>query len=174
MATNYYVCMRRILCKCCAIATLILSSFFFFFFLMIRRPPRSTLFPYTTLFRSAPGDQGLRRGHLPATAPTGGGSGSATAGPGPPPCGKTAPAWRRTGLPIHRACGWLAGPATGFPAGVRTRPGARPGWLAGRQFLHRVLLRPRVRHRPYRNRAAWTEDQTARCCDPAPLAGPGV
>src|SRR5690242_21893656 len=31
------------------------SSFFlflFFFFLMIRRPPRSTLFPYTTLFRS--------------------------------------------------------------------------------------------------------------------------
>src|SRR2546427_7332712 len=29
------------------------SLFFFFFFLMIRRPPRSTLFPYTTLFRSA-------------------------------------------------------------------------------------------------------------------------
>ena len=28
------------------------SIFFFFFFLMIRRPPRSTLFPYTTLFRS--------------------------------------------------------------------------------------------------------------------------
>src|SRR5436305_8281003 len=29
-----------------------LSIFSFFFFLMIRRPPRSTLFPYTTLFRS--------------------------------------------------------------------------------------------------------------------------
>src|SRR5229473_6372964 len=28
---------------------------FFFFFLMIRRPPRSTLFPYTTLFRSDAG-----------------------------------------------------------------------------------------------------------------------
>src|SRR5437867_13052196 len=27
-------------------------TIFFFFFLMIRRPPRSTLFPYTTLFRS--------------------------------------------------------------------------------------------------------------------------
>src|SRR2546422_11689965 len=27
-------------------------SMLFFFFLMIRRPPRSTLFPYTTLFRS--------------------------------------------------------------------------------------------------------------------------
>src|SRR2546422_1910277 len=37
---------------------------FFFFFLMIRRPPRSTLFPYTTLFRSsaatALGRQGAR------------------------------------------------------------------------------------------------------------------
>src|SRR3712207_9595425 len=31
------------MCVCC-----------FFFFLMIRRPPRSTLFPYTTLFRSCP------------------------------------------------------------------------------------------------------------------------
>src|SRR5438445_10933349 len=29
-----------------------LTFFIFFFFLMIRRPPRSTLFPYTTLFRS--------------------------------------------------------------------------------------------------------------------------
>src|SRR5215813_14563385 len=41
---------------------------FVFFFLMIRRPPRSTLFPYTTLFRSA----------SPARRPTGGpGSGDA-------------------------------------------------------------------------------------------------
>src|SRR2546425_13222658 len=32
--------------------------FFFFFFLMIRRPPRSTLFPYTTLFRSVGGGTG--------------------------------------------------------------------------------------------------------------------
>src|SRR5258707_7616683 len=34
--------------------TLRTSSFTIFFFLMIRRPPRSTLFPYTTLFRSPP------------------------------------------------------------------------------------------------------------------------
>src|SRR6266536_951030 len=34
-------------------------SLYFFFFLMIRRPPRSTLFPYTTLFRS------LRRARAP-------------------------------------------------------------------------------------------------------------
>src|SRR5258708_33214012 len=32
---------------------------FFFFFLMIRRPPRSTLFPYTTLFRSRDDDRTL-------------------------------------------------------------------------------------------------------------------
>ena len=31
---------------------LFVFMFFFLFFLMIRRPPRSTLFPYTTLFRS--------------------------------------------------------------------------------------------------------------------------
>src|SRR5437016_14221624 len=47
--------------------------FFFFFFLMIRRPPRSTLFPYTTLFRSScclrlrPGERPKRRSPVPAT-----------------------------------------------------------------------------------------------------------
>src|SRR5690349_23433450 len=33
---------------------LLINYYFFFFFLMIRRPPRSTLFPYTTLFQSPP------------------------------------------------------------------------------------------------------------------------
>src|SRR5438270_6558880 len=48
-----------------------LLLFFLFFFLMIRRPPRSTLFPYTTLFRS-----GDRRG----CRPVGAGGGAAGAG----------------------------------------------------------------------------------------------
>src|SRR3712207_7260927 len=40
-----------------------------FFFLMIRRPPKSTLFPYTTLFRSAAaGRRVLRAGPAPPTA----------------------------------------------------------------------------------------------------------
>src|SRR6266850_6243694 len=39
--------------------------YFFFFFLMIRRPPRSTLFPYTTLFRSI---RRPRDRHRPASA----------------------------------------------------------------------------------------------------------
>src|SRR5687768_18332942 len=40
--------------RCCFLVlcvAVVLFGFFFFFFLMIRRPPRSTLFPYTTLFR---------------------------------------------------------------------------------------------------------------------------
>src|SRR5947208_7274107 len=44
-----------------AIACFFFNTFYLslFFFLMIRRPPRSTLFPYTTLFRSACGTAGF-------------------------------------------------------------------------------------------------------------------
>src|SRR5215216_7775079 len=48
----------------------LLIFFLFFFFLMIRRPPRSTLFPYTTLFRSQP-----RRTLCGVTRPTCNGTG---------------------------------------------------------------------------------------------------
>src|SRR5256885_13333207 len=43
----------------------------YFFFLMIRRPPRSTLFPYTTLFRSA--RAGAHRGQERSAQEAGGG-----------------------------------------------------------------------------------------------------
>src|SRR6266850_5840473 len=43
----------------------------FVFFLMIRRPPRSTLFPYTTLFRSEPRRKGICRRSRGAPAATG-------------------------------------------------------------------------------------------------------
>src|SRR6478735_10934207 len=43
------------------------SSCVLFFFLMMRRPPRSTLFPYTTLFRSDQGEPFVL-GHLEAAA----------------------------------------------------------------------------------------------------------
>src|SRR5438552_12456765 len=42
----------------------------FIFFLMIRRPPRSTLFPYTTLFRSRPSTGPSWRGAAGPSAPT--------------------------------------------------------------------------------------------------------
>src|SRR2546422_11563189 len=41
---------------------------FLFFFLMIRRPPRSTLFPYTTLFRSPRHQRAADREHLQLAA----------------------------------------------------------------------------------------------------------
>src|SRR5437899_10349703 len=51
-----------------------LSFLFLLFFLMIRRPPRSTLFPYTTLFRSIPrcparssGRRGFRESSRPVS-----------------------------------------------------------------------------------------------------------
>src|SRR5690348_17590379 len=46
--------------------TVALMARFVFFFLMLRRPPRSTLFPYTTLFRSMGDDH--RVAHHPALA----------------------------------------------------------------------------------------------------------
>src|SRR6266496_4659525 len=46
---------------------LVWSFLFSFFFLMIRRPPRSTLFPYTTLFRSRNAGSFPGRPVLPAT-----------------------------------------------------------------------------------------------------------
>src|SRR2546430_12191498 len=47
----------------CFCKRLIDPLYFFFFFLMIRRPPRSTLFPYTTLFRSSDARAHPRRLH---------------------------------------------------------------------------------------------------------------
>src|SRR4051812_49952320 len=49
------------LCSQLSFFILVLVFFFFFFFLMIRRPPRSTLFPYTTLFRSGHAQSRARR-----------------------------------------------------------------------------------------------------------------
>src|SRR6478609_6463993 len=77
---------------------------FFFFFLMIRRPPRSTLFPYTTLFRAPAGDR-LRPARYgpPVRAPA-----RPPAGPrAPRPAAHDGPAVRRrragpTGAPLHR------------------------------------------------------------------------
>src|SRR2546422_5211741 len=47
----------------------LLHTLLFFFFLMIRRPPRSTLFPYTTLFRSRIKVHALEDDHVVSAAP---------------------------------------------------------------------------------------------------------
>src|SRR5437667_8839536 len=63
---------------CSSLCSLFYLVFFalLFFFLMIRRPPRSTLFPYTTLFRSRPGRPRLRS--HPVGSPAVRGTGRAT------------------------------------------------------------------------------------------------
>src|SRR3712207_6990922 len=48
-----------------------MTLYMFFFFLMIRRPPRSTLFPYTTLFRSRLSPSAGSRPCTPKERPTG-------------------------------------------------------------------------------------------------------
>src|SRR5574340_148071 len=47
-----FVMLVSALCSFFCLFRFVCRLFCFFFFLMIRRPPRSTLFPYTTLFRS--------------------------------------------------------------------------------------------------------------------------
>src|SRR5207237_9610606 len=53
----FFVCVR-LFCLCFVLLFLSWLCLLFFFFLMIRQPPRSTLFPYTTLFRSELRDHG--------------------------------------------------------------------------------------------------------------------
>src|SRR2546422_8891998 len=58
MFLHRHLALHHLLTATIILRLLILSTdlrLFFFFFLMIRRPPRSTLFPYTTLFRSIVG-----------------------------------------------------------------------------------------------------------------------
>src|SRR5256885_5672716 len=84
------------------ISILVSLCFFFFFFLMIRRPPRSTLFPYTTLFRSlrlragrpCPDHAGIPAHPLPH--PDQAGPGGAHTRPG-----ESAPARRHAAAPAH-------------------------------------------------------------------------
>src|SRR2546430_16306266 len=61
MLSFYILCLYFVLfCVFFMFLCLLVSLYLFFFFLMIRRPPRSTLFPYTTLFRSHARPQFLR------------------------------------------------------------------------------------------------------------------
>src|SRR5467141_5164241 len=87
---------------------------FFFFFLMIRRPPRSTLFPYTTLFR-------FRRPAGCNSAESAGVSGCRPAG-GERPCARRRVGRQRPGADPHRALGQGVGVAGGGGA-TPERPG---------------------------------------------------
>src|SRR6266498_3821495 len=112
--------------------------FFSFFFLMIRRPPRSTLFPYTTLFRSRGGVAALRGGGVPrggrgdpgfrarGARPRRGGVGDADARLHAPPA-RTADHRRPSPARLGRDA--RAGPR---PLPLRRRPGAAVAARRGR------------------------------------------
>src|SRR6266853_4723060 len=66
MSTYFFLCRRYYFLHTNASSPFL----FFFFFLMIRRPPRSTLFPYTTLFRScSPPTTSTPRSSCPSDRP---------------------------------------------------------------------------------------------------------
>src|SRR3712207_7763064 len=99
------------------------------FFLMIRRPPRSTLFPYTTLFRSI-GERG-RLGMATAAADPRAGSARETA------------RWDRTGENGRRLHG-RAGSTLHLPPGRRSEE--HTSELQSRQYLVcRLLLEIKIR-----------------------------
>src|SRR2546427_4492080 len=75
-----------------------------FFFLMIRRPPRSTLFPYTTLFRSV-GCRASERGRRGIPRDRFASGGRRGRGGNPPPSRQRVDAARV----MHRGCGWGGG-----------------------------------------------------------------
>src|SRR6266496_1410541 len=83
---------------------------FLLFFLMIRRPPRSTLFPYTTLFRSA--GRAVRHTHAAATPKT---------------ARLRVPASRRQPDPVHEPdrAAHAGGQASRHAAAPRRRPARR-------------------------------------------------
>src|SRR6266536_6638639 len=118
--------------------------FCFFFFLMIRRPPRSTLFPYTTLFRPRPRFDSKLPGGGPAGGPRPGDRLEATPGLGRAVPAVEArrelvlPAAEPGALPARRA--GHAGRAEGVqPPGGRRRPAAAP--------REAVRVRPRAARR---------------------------
>src|SRR5216683_7848793 len=91
----------------------------FFFFLMIRRPPRSTLFPYTTLFRSHLAEGPVGRELL------------GRPDPGPLVSGALLAPVRQQ--PLHRRDGDVLRVAVRLADQLRDRPDADPLWLAGKQ-----------------------------------------
>src|SRR5256885_10853512 len=138
----------------------------FFFFLMIRRPPRSTLFPYTTLFRSraAPLRGGSRGNRSPARdrRKARGGRGTDASTPRKPP-GPPPPGWLR---------GAAAPPGT---APRSARAGRRPDPVLRRPFPRQAgracagALRPRRAGLPAarRGRAKRAPRATPACAPPA-------
>src|SRR6266540_6457708 len=160
------------------LSLIIVFCLFFFFFLMIRRPPRSTLFPYTTLFRSRDVRRAAgRRDHrLPRRR------GRAHPGRIRRP-GHGGPA-RRTGLvdpprPHHRRAARRTAP--GRPATPGPHPHRRARPATGRDPTrtpthpprHHRRRAARRRHHPHRSPVATARQHAPAQADPAPRRAGG-
>src|SRR2546430_6945547 len=143
--------------------------FFFFFFLMIRRPPRSTLFPYTTLFRSADphGDPaGARRS---ARVPAGGAALDRRTGHGRP---RRSDAARARGLePRRRGAHQPADRRAAGPLGQHRQVSRAASVLeAGGQEPHGGGAQVRARPAPVGSRSYLTRCSSSRKLKPPPPA----
>src|SRR2546430_17614987 len=129
---------------------------------MIRRPPRSTLFPYTTLFRSRAGERARRvgpgTGAEPARRP-------AAAPPANLPVHRT----RSRGREAYRGSGGGHVPRQNRGARARTHPVRRPP-----PSLHHVAALPRARAGPQGAAPAAPAGgrRAVPCAPPAPLPFP--
>src|SRR2546426_740098 len=142
--------------------TLLLSCHLHFFFLMIRRPPRSTLFPYTTLFRSAPSRPWLSRWRcragrlsmssspgastsLPSIPSSSTASAIASRSPAPKTIGATLRSWRPPLPPTSRPSGGL-NPSIPSSRRFGRAPAlpVAPGTVQAAQ-RHLAVLLPRLR-----------------------------
>src|SRR3989441_13356536 len=106
---------------------------------MIRRPPRSTLFPYTTLFRSIFGFRNLlgaprgRRGQFSVQSDnrfSGGGGG----------VGSLPRAWRRVGVPGAAGAKKICEIGVGFSFAAHSEPFESQGELAAPRWVTRNLV----------------------------------
>src|SRR3989441_8049512 len=116
--------------------------FSLFFFLMIRRPPRSTLFPYTTLFRS-------QEAEVPRRGPGEGTDETPTRHPGEHGAERV----RRDGRPDHEARQARVtrrNGSIGRRKSLQPRPALRGPWRGKRSETHRSARRtgPRCASRP--------------------------
>src|SRR5438132_14020523 len=105
------------------------------FFLMIRRPPRSTLFPYTTLFRSDHEAGRVARSRLDRL-PEAGPDAHGAAG-----CGTRKGDVRARPARVRAALDVQASAARGFLPDLRERIGTRPGLVLARLGVHHGTAR---------------------------------
>src|SRR4030042_1992948 len=120
---------------------------------MIRRPPRSTLFPYTTLFRSVSGENGRHSGGVRAPLPSQAASGvlrrASVSAPGRAGAGHPDAAWLRGtagGLTVPAQRALLCASGGRAVSGTKEGAGGAPPWRARARAIHEAAGRRSEEH----------------------------